>query len=446
MSNDKIRDWLRENRIIEVECLVPDMTGKARGKFIPVDKFIEEDCRLPESILVQTVTGDYTDVHDELVEPMDTDMLLRPDPDTVRLVPWVENPTAQIIHDCYTPEGEPHPLATRNVLKRVLSLYEAEGWRPVVAPEVEFYLIHKNLDPDDELVAPIGRSGRREAGRQSYSIDAVYEFDPIIEELYGFCEAQGLDVDSFIHENGVAQMEINFRHGDALDLADQVFVFKRTLRETALRHDMYATFMAKPMEHEPGSAMHIHQSFVDTKTGLNIFTNEDGTEHERFRHFIGGLQKNTPAAIAFFAPNVNSYRRFSPHIAAPINLHWGYENRTVGIRVPDSSTQARRVENRFPGVDTNPYLAIAVSLACGYLGMKQGIEASEPHDGDAFLEPITLARGLEQAVKLLNENNDLNEILGPSFVKAYCAVKQEEFETFNRVISSWEREYLLLNV
>ena len=321
MSSDKIRDWLRENSIIEVECLVPDMTGKARGKFIPVDKFIEEDCRLPESILVQTVTGDYTDVHDELVEPMDTDMLLRPDPATMRLVPWVEHPTAQIIHDCYTPEGEPHPLATRNVLKRVLSLYEAEGWRPVVAPEVEFYLIHKNLDPDDELVAPISRSGRREAGRQSYSIDAVYEFDPIIEELYDFCEAQGLDVDSFIHENGVAKMEINFRHGDALDLADQVFVFKRTLRETALRHDMYATFMAKPMEHEPGSAMHIHQSFVDTKTGLNIFSNEDGTEHERFRHFIGGLQKNTPAAIAFFAPNVNSYRRFSPHIAAPINLH-----------------------------------------------------------------------------------------------------------------------------
>lgn len=446
MSSDKIRDWLRENRIIEVECLVPDMTGKARGKFIPVDKFIEEDCRLPESILVQTVTGDYTDVHDELVEPMDTDMLLRPDPDTMRLVPWVENPTAQIIHDCYTPEGEPHPLATRHVLKRVLSLYEAEAWRPVVAPEVEFYLIQKNLDPDDELVAPIGRSGRREASRQSYSIDAVYEFDPIIEELYDFCEAQGLDVDSFVHENGVAQMEINFRHGDALDLADQVFVFKRTLRETALRHDMYATFMAKPMEHEPGSAMHIHQSIVDAKTGLNIFSHEGGTEHERFRHFIGGLQKNTPAAIAFFAPNVNSYRRFSPDIAAPINLHWGYENRTVGIRVPDSSTQARRVENRFPGVDTNPYLAIAVSLACGYLGMKQGIEASEPHDGDAFLEPITLARGLEQAVKLLNENNDLNEILGPSFVKAYCAVKQEEFETFNRVISSWEREYLLLNV
>ena len=446
MSMERIRDWLQENRITEVECLVPDMTGNARGKFIPADKFIKEDSRLPESILVQTVTGGYTRIHDELVGPMDGDMMLQPDPDTMRLVPWASDPTAQIIHDCYTRDGEPHPLASRNVLKRVLALYEAEGWKPVVAPEVEYYLIQKNTDPDSELQPPIGRSGRREAGRQSYSTDAVNEFEPIIEEMYEFCEAQGLEVDTLIHESGLAQMEINFLHGDALSLADQVFVFKRTMRETAHRHGIYATFMAKPMEHEPGSALHIHQSIVDTTSGKNIFSLDDGSEHERFAHFIGGLQKYTPGAIAFFAPSVNSYRRFAPDIAAPINLHWGYENRTTGIRVPDSNPQARRVENRFPGADANPYLAIAVSLACGYLGMKQKITASEPHKGDAFNEPIAVARSLEEALRLLDEDNDLKQVLGAQFVKAYCAVKLEEFEAFNKVISSWEREYLLLNV
>ena len=133
MPMDRIRDWLRENRITEVECLVPDMTGNARGKFIPADKFIKEDSRLPESILVQTVTGDYTDIHDELVGPTDRDMMLQPDPDTMRLVPWAADPTGQIIHDCYTREGDLHPLASRNVLKRVLKLYEAEGWKPIVA-------------------------------------------------------------------------------------------------------------------------------------------------------------------------------------------------------------------------------------------------------------------------------------------------------------------------
>lgn len=446
MSEDLIRDWLRENRITEVECLVPDMTGNARGKFIPADKFVKEDSRLPESILVQTVTGDYTVTHEELVGPTDGDMMLEPDPGTMRLVPWAIDPTAQIIHDCYTREGELHPLATRSLLKRVLKLYEDEGWRPVVAPEVEYYLIQKNTDPDLELVPPVGRSGRREAGRQSYSIDAVNEFEPIVEEMYDFCEAQELDVDTLIHESGLAQMEINFLHGDALKLADQVFVFKRTMRETALRHDIYATFMAKPMQREPGSAMHIHQSIVDSHTGQNIFSNEDGSENDCFRHFIGGLQRYTPGAIACFAPSVNSYRRFAPDIAAPINVHWGYENRTTGIRVPDSGPEARRVENRFPGADANPYVAIAVSLACGYLGMKQKIRPSDPHTGDAFQEDITVARGLEEALRLLEEDSDLHEVLGPRFVKAYIAVKNEEFEAFNKVISSWEREYLLLNV
>jgi glutamine synthetase len=446
MSMEKIGDWLKENRITEVECLVPDMTGNARGKFIPADKFIKEDSRLPESILVQTVTGEYTAVHGELVGPMDTDMMLHPDPDTLRLVPWANDPTAQIIHDCYTREGKPHPLATRNVLRRVVERYEAEGWRPVVAPEVEFYLVQKNLNPDSELQPPVGRSGRREAGRQSHSIDAVNEFEPIVEEMYDFCEAQELDVDTLIHEMGIAQLEINFLHGDALNLADQVFVFKRTVRETALRHGIYATFMAKPYENEPGSALHIHQSIVDIETGKNIFSDENGGEHERFRHFIGGLQKYTPEAIAFFAPSVNSYRRFTPDVAAPVNLHWGYENRTTGIRVPDSQPQARRVENRFPGVDANPYLAIAVSLACGYLGMKEGIQSSEPYTEDAFQEPITVARSLVEALGLLENDDDLKKVLGPEIVKAYCAVKREEFEAFNRVISSWEREYLLLNV
>jgi glutamine synthetase len=443
---DRIRNWLLENRITEVECLVPDMTGNARGKFIPADKFVKEDSRLPESILIQTVTGDYTDIHSELVGPTDRDMMLEPDARSLRLVPWAMDPTAQIIHDCHTREGELHPLATRSVLKRVLGLYEDKGWKPVVAPEVEFYLVQKNVDPDSELQPPVGRSGRREAGRQSYSIDAVNEFEPIVEEMYDFCEAQELDVDTLIHESGLAQMEINFLHGDALDLADQAFVYKRTMRETALRHGIYATFMAKPMEHEPGSALHIHQSIVDIDSGDSVFSNDDGSEHERFRHFIGGMQRYTPGAIAFFAPSVNSYRRFTPDIAAPINLHWGYENRTTGLRVPDSSPQARRVENRFPGADANPYLAIAVSLACGYLGMEQKIEASEPHDGDAFLEPIAVARSLEEAMRLLEEDNDLTEILGERFVKAYVAVKREEFEAFNKVISSWEREYLLLNV
>jgi len=446
MAEELISQWLLDNAITEVECIVPDMTGNARGKFIPADKFIKEDSRLPESILVTTVTGDYTEEEEELIGPTDSDMMLEPDPNTMRLVPWADEPTGQIIHDCYLRGGGLHPLSTRNVLRKVLKLYEAEGWQPVVAPEVEFYLVQKNADPDLVLMPPIGRSGRAEAGRQSYSIDAVNEFGQIIDNLYEYCEAQNLDVDTLIHESGLAQMEINFLHGDALDLADQVFVFKRTMRETALRNGVFATFMAKPMAREPGSALHIHQSIVDQRTGANIFSREDGSEEPRFRHFIGGLQRYTPGAIAFFAPSVNSYRRLTPDFAAPTNMHWGYENRTTGIRVPDSGPAGRRVENRFPGADCNPYLAIAVSLACGYLGMKQAIDPTAAHEGDAYAEPLTVARSLKEALQLLNEHDDLKEILGADFVRAYSAVKSHEFEAFNKVISSWEREHLLLNV
>ncbi|MEI8597780.1 hypothetical protein P4S64_09520 [Vibrio sp. M60_M31a] len=176
-----------------------------------------------------------------------------------------------------------------------------------MAPELEFFLVKKNLDWDYPLEPPIGRNGRPETARQSFSIDAVNEFDPIFEDMYDFCEAQGLDVDTLVHESGAAQMELNFDHGEPLDLADQVFLFKRTVREAALRHDVYATFMAKPMEHEPGSAMHIHQSLVDVN-GKNLFANEDGSNSELFLNYIAGMQKIYPGCDCLFCAK----RQFLP--------------------------------------------------------------------------------------------------------------------------------------
>lgn len=361
-------EWMREHRITEVECIVPDMTGVARGKIVPKDKFISEpEMRLPEAVLIQTVTGDYPD--DSVLDPVDADMILQPDQNTIRFVPWAVDPTAQIIFDCYKSDGQMSEAAPRAVLRRVLDLYAQRGWSPVIAPEMEFYLIATNPDPDIPVTPPVGRTGRAEFGRRSYAIDAVNEFDPLFEDIYDYCHAQNLEVDTLIHEIGTAQMEINFLHGNPLDLADQVFLFKRTVREAAFRHGMYATFMAKPMEGEPGSAMHMHQSVIDTASGRNVFSNEDGSPSPAFYHFIGGLQRYLPKTMPFFAPYVNSYRRLTPYTAAPTNVQWGFDNRTVGLRVPHSSPAARRVENRVPGVDVNPYIAMAASLACGYLGM-----------------------------------------------------------------------------
>ncbi|WP_067665261.1 glutamine synthetase family protein [Ferrimonas marina] len=442
---ERIRAWMKEHKITEVECLIPDFTGNARGKILPADKFLKErGMRLPESIFVQTVTGDWPD-DDDMIDPIEKDMVLVPDPNTLRFVPWAGEPTGQVIHDCYDTADNPVDISPRAVLRKVLGLYQDKGWTPVVAPEVEFFLVKTNEDWDYPLEPPIGRNGRPETARQSFSIDAVNEFDPIFEEMYDFCDAQGLEVDTLVHEQGAAQMEINFLHGDALELADQVFLFKRTMREAALRHKVYATFMAKPMEEEPGSSMHIHQSLVD-QAGNNIFSTEQGEMSELFLNYIGGMQKYSRNAMAFFAPNVNSYRRLQFGDSAPTSVAWGVDNRTVGLRVPESPANARRVENRFGGADANPYLAIAASLACGYLGMIEQLNPTDPLTTSAYDQPFALNRTLEDSLIALEECQPLAEILGERFVKAFVAVKRKEYETYSKVISSWEREYLLLNV
>ena len=445
-----MEEWLNEKRVTEIECLVPDLTGVARGKILPRGKFTQErGMRIPEAVLGMTVTGNTPtedDAYDRAISSVDRDMILKADPTTITMVPWAADPTAQVIHDCYFSDGRLVDFAPRTVLRRVLKLYEEKGWKPIVAPELEFYLTDKNSDPDLPLKAPIGRSGRAETSRQVYSIDAVNEFDPLFEDIYDYCDLMGLDVDTLIHEIGAGQMEINFLHGEPLGLADKVFFFKRTLREAALKHHMYATFMAKPMAGEPGSAMHIHQSVVDAKAGRNIFSNDDGSPSLLFKHYIGGLQRYMPSAMAIIAPYVNSYRRLVRHTAAPINIQWGVDNRTVGFRIPESGSQDRRIENRIIGADANPYLALAVTLACGYLGMTEQLEPSAITTGSAYELRYELPQGLPEALGLLRRETRLHTVLGERFIDVYAAIKDLEHQEFMTVISPWEREHLLLHV
>ncbi|WP_199154139.1 glutamine synthetase family protein [Chromobacterium sp. ASV23] len=444
-SAHTINQWLDEHHITEVECLIPDMTGLARGKIVPRHKYNPaEGLRLPEAVLSMTVTGDYPDR--DFTSVADPDMKLIPDASTLRPVPWNREPTAQIIHDCYSFDGQAVDLAPRNVLKRILKLYEDKGWKAVIAPEMEFYLVEIQPDEDLPLRPPVGRTRRTEAGMQSFSIDAVNEYDDIFDVMYDWCEAQGLALDTLIHEMGTAQMEINLDHGDPLQLADQVFLFKRTVREVAIRNNMYATFMAKPMQGQPGSAMHMHQSVVDLASGRNIFSQDNGEPSPAFLHFIGGLQKYLPAAMPFFAPYVNSYRRLSRYTSAPINLSWGYDNRTCGLRVPHSGPEARRVENRLAGVDVNPYLAMAASLACGYLGMREQLQPSDPLSGSAYEQPHQLPRHLDDAIDMLLRCKPLAELFGEHFVETYAAIKEAEYREYFDVISPWERRFLLLHV
>ncbi len=443
---DAARAYLEGRRLDEIECLISDLSGIARGKAMPASKFARQPhFYLPNSIFYQTITGGWSDdaATEGFTEP---DMVLRPDYTTASAAPWTGDWTLQVIHDAYNKDETPVAYAPRNVLKRVLDLYAAKGWRPVVAPEMEFYLVARNTDPGQEIRAMTGRSGRPAAARQAYSISAVDEFGPVIDDIYDFAEAQGFEIDGITQEGGAGQLEINLRHGNAVKLADEIFYFKRLIREAALRHDCFATFMAKPIAGEPGSAMHIHHSVLSTETGKNIFVGEGEEETAEFAHFIGGLQRYLPAATIVFAPYVNSFRRYVKDHAAPINLEWGRDNRTTAIRVPVSPPEARRVENRLAGMDCNPYLGIAASLACGYLGLVEGITPKDEFTGDAYDADEELPRGIHAALDEFASAQPLRDVLGEEFCHVYGAVKAAEYEEFLQVISPWEREHLLLNV
>ena len=445
---ETLKAWLRQHRIEEIDCAVPDIAGVARGKTMPAEKFVKLDAvHLPISIFHQTITGDYVGFEEDgQALYAESDLMMVPDLDTIRPAPWASSPTAQVIHDAQWQNGDPVEIAPRNVLKHMVELYRREGWVPVVAPELEFYLTKTNPDPDYPLEPPMGRSGRPGAGRQAYSLGAVDEYDKIVDDVYDFAERQYLKIDTIIQEGGAAQLEINLLHGDPIDLADQIFLFKRTIREAAFTHNCYATFMAKPLANEPGSAMHIHQSVVDAKTGKNIFTDDKGQPSKLFYHFLAGQQAYLPSAMCLLAPYVNSYRRLVPNGAAPINVEWGNDNRSAGLRVPFSPEAARRVENRLPGSDANPYLALAASLACGYLGMKAGLAPREAVVGNAYRNDHQLPRGLLEALTKFEDSKDLHGILGERFCHVYLALKRSEFDEFMRVISPWEREHLLLSV
>ncbi len=438
--------YIEGRKLDEVECIISDLPGIARGKAVPASKFAKQDqFFLPDSIFYQTITGDWGEAAgDEGF--IEKDMILKPDMDTATAAPWTGDWTLQVIHDAYDRKEQPVMFSPRNVLKHVVQQYRDRGLEPVVAPEMEFFLVARNIDPAKAIEPMMGRSGRPAAARQAYSMTAVDEFGPVIDDIYDFAEAQGFEIDGITQEGGAGQLEINLQHGDPVKLADEVFFFKRLIREAALRHDCFATFMAKPIEQEPGSAMHIHHSVLDIETGQNIFSGPQGGETDAFFHYIAGLQNHLPSAIAVLAPYVNSYRRYVKDHAAPINLEWARDNRTTGIRIPLSGPEARRVENRLAGMDCNPYLGIAASLACGLLGLIEEERPDKQFKGDAYDGEEDIPRTLGEALNIFEQATDLHSILHPEFARVYAIVKRAEYEEFLQVISPWEREHLLLNV
>ena len=448
MDTEELGKWLSAHQIGEVSCLIPDLNGTARGKSMTpalfLDAYKNESLRIPEAAYAINAHGEFTT--NDFIDESEKDLLMAPDLETLHIVPWAKESTACIICDGYAVGGPPSPIAPRQVLKDVVERYHQLGLEPIVGPEVEFYLIDRFEDTISEPRPPKGASGLAEFGQYAYSLDAIDEFDDFFEELYDFAEAQNIDIDTNIHEEGPCQFEINLKHSTALKVADQLFLFKRLARHAAKRHGFFVTFMAKPYAEESGSSIHLHQSLVDLQTNKNVFANEDGSDSELFSYYIGGLQRYIPSAMPLIAPYTNSYNRFEAYMSAPTNVHWSRDNRTVGLRVPESSASARRIENRIPGSDINPYLAIAASLMCGLMGIEEKIKRKPEFIGQSAEDSRrALPKTLTEAVSKFRNSEGMRTYFGEALVTTYADVKQEEYEHRSSVLSPWDVRYLMVN-
>ncbi len=441
---DHIHALFSQHGVRDVECIFPDISGYPRGKLMPVHSFLAAgELRICQAIPMQAVTGEYS--YNPVFPDSDPDVRLLPDYATVSLAPWASVPRALAIHDCLELDGQLCQFAPRSILKQVLNHYAALGLAPVVAPEIEFYLTAANADPALPLLAPTVRGGRAEVGQSAFSLNMLNELAPFWNEFRDACRTLGIATDTWIHEVGATQYEINLLHADAVAVADQAFLFKYAAREMALKHGLNAVFMAKPISGSSGSSMHLHISVVDAQ-GDNVFSLADGGESPRLGHFIAGLQTFLPDLMLMLAPNVNSYRRYVPGSQAPTNLHWGHDNRTTGLRIPASGPAARRVENRVAGADANPYLAMAASLAAGLRGLQEQLEPSEPLAGNGYDQAHGLPRSMAEAVQKMQRSGIARELFGDNFVTGYCAVKALELASYESEISTWERRFLLPQV
>jgi len=428
--------------IDQIECVTPDLNGVPRGKVMTAEGFLQgRRLQMARGVLLQCIMGGYPPAR--FYGSDDGDLALVAEPSQIHRLPWSEEGLALAICDANELDGRSSALSTRGQLKSVIARYAALGLAPVVATELEFFVFAPNSDPLQPFQPPLGKDGRRELGHSAFSVSSNNGLRPFFQEVYHCMAALGLPRDTFMHEMGVSQFEINLLHGDPLVLADQTFLFKHLLKEVALKHGLNVVCMAKPLAHTPGSSMHIHQSLVEVATGRNVFSDDQGQPTETFYHFIGGQQACMADFTALFAPNVNSYQRLCHPYASPNNACWSEDNRAAGLRIPASDPVARRVENRLPGADANPYLAIAASLAAGLHGIEQRLQPTPAIQGEfAVPEHLSLPCTLHAALERLKRSALARELFGSEFIEGYVATKTLELTDFFDEITPWERRVL----
>lgn len=440
-----------------VECSVGDFSSVARGKRVHRADFVAmAGCKLPSVVLGLTLTaGESDEVFGPLLPTSYVDVNLVPDAATLRLRPGRPHeaavlcePSGPLYSARYEREIDAAEISPRAALRSVLARFERAGLQAQVAPELEMFLLgRRELEGLSRLEAAAGRPGALALERccEAYSLERTGHFEAYFDELYAGCEALGIPVNGHAHESAWSQYEVNFRHGEPLAQADAVFRFKRLAREVAARHGFLASFAPKPFLDQPGTGMHWHFSVQRRAAGAgawpHLFAAVDGRSSDELGHFIAGLQQHAAAAMAFFAPYDMSYDRIALSDASPSHACWGHEDRSCAFRIPSSGASSRRVENRLPGGDANPYLTVAATLGLGLLGLEQG---TRPVDGSG--EALALPRTLPAALDALDASAALRSLLGDPLVDCFVALKRHESTQRNALADpreQWDLAHLV---
>jgi glutamine synthetase len=445
---EEARAFLAANPDVEtVQLVLTDASGVARGKNLAREElvaFYEHGRNVAGSILGLDITGEDVDATGLVWDVGDADQSCRPGAGTVCRAPWLTRPTAQVIGTMQELDGRPAKADPRQVLAQVVRRCAAAGYTPVVAVELEFYLLERGADGRPHPARGL-LSGDRRTRIDAYELTRLDDMAPLFDELYSAARTQGLPVRTLMGEYAPGQFEITLEHrADALRAVDDAILFKRAVRGVAMRHGRIASFMAKPFAEHAGCGMHLHASLADAR-GANAFAADDPAGSPLLRHAIGGLRDTLADGMAIYAPNANSYRRFRAQSYAPIAPTWGVNNRTVSLRIPVGPPASRHVEHRVAGADANPYLVTALVLGGMLHGIERSLDPGPPVHGNGYSRagqvdwPLQWSASLERAAC----SAFLAETLGIPFRDLFLAIKRQECDKFGALVTDRDYEWYL---
>lgn len=442
------RDFLAQHPDIEaVQIFLTDLAGVARGKNIrrnELEAVFAHGRQVAGTILGLDITGEDVDGTGLVWDSGDADLLCRPVAGTLLRAPWLAAPTAQLMLSMYAADAAPASADPRHALARAAGRLRERGLNPMLALELEFYLLREDATG---TLQPLGGARVSERAKiEAYSLNRLDELQPLFNDLYAAARVQGLPAGTLMSEYAAGQFEVTLQHqADALRAVDEAVLWKRLVRGVAARHGCIATFMAKPFAARAGSGLHLHLSLADAQ-GRNLCAAADPAGTPLLRQAIAGLAATMAESLAIFAPNGNSYRRFQSNSYAPVAPTWGINNRSVSLRIPAGPPTSRHLEHRVAGADANPYLAAAVLLAGAEYGIRAGLDPGPPVSGNGYAQAggaSPLPATWQEALQRARVSGFLRDALGERTLSMFLAVKEQECRKFSAQVTELDYAWYL---